>query len=240
MVEYGLWTFGQVTWCFCGYSKFKSLFLDRWSLTALFVVVFLLQSAQTTHCVISLAGVRTVSCSTPSVRPSIWKTTRWYRLTSKSLEASKQWKKKKTHKNLVYKTVHPSLLRLSVFLLAELSWMSQSPWTSCPVSTWRAFPTETAPRTPSRMGLSPHTRWSEELFALRYSCWSVVQIIVASVIQRQHIMHECVYRASPLQWVALWNWGSSTLSRVRCWATQLLLSHGYGFMFHYIHKLYFL
>lgn len=66
-----LWTFGQVTWCSCSYSKFKSLFLDRWSLTALFVVVFLLQSAQTTHCVISLAGVRMVSCSTPSVRPSI-------------------------------------------------------------------------------------------------------------------------------------------------------------------------
>lgn len=41
----------------------------------------------------------------------------------------------------------------------------------------------------------------------------------------------CVCRASPLPWVALWNWDSSTLNRVHCWATRLLLSHGYQFDF---------
>lgn len=64
------------------YSKFQQLFLDRWNRTALFVVVFLPQSAPTTHCDTSSAGVRTASCSTPSVQPSIWKTVRWYTLTT--------------------------------------------------------------------------------------------------------------------------------------------------------------
>lgn len=108
--------------------------------------------------------------------------------------------------------------------------MSQSPWTSCPVSTWKAFPTETAPSTPSRMGLSLHTHWSEELCASRYSCWSVVQITVASVFQCQHVIccmclqgfssamsgfvklglintEPCPllgHTASPLSWVSIW------------------------------------